>query len=70
MADFVGWLGQRAGLELNVWNLHELVESRSRIMYEPWDSTMTRERAAKALSLARMAVGILAAFPSLQPSGS
>jgi hypothetical protein len=36
MADFIGWLGQRAGLELNVWNLHELVESRSRIMYEPW----------------------------------
>ncbi len=67
MADFVGWLGQRAGVDVNVWELHELVESRGRIMYQPWDSTMTGARAAKALSLARIAVGVLAAFPPLQP---
>ncbi|HEX7591390.1 MAG TPA: hypothetical protein VF375_05510 [Candidatus Limnocylindrales bacterium] len=67
MADFVGWLAQRDGRQVGIWELHDLVESRSRIMYQPWDSAMTGERAERSVSLADMAVAVLAAFPPLQP---
>jgi HAMP domain-containing protein len=69
MADFVGWLAQRAGAQVDVWELHELVESRGRIMDHPWDSATTREAAERAVSVAGVAVPILAAFPPLRPPG-
>jgi hypothetical protein len=70
MADFVGWLSQRAGAGVDVWELHELVESRGRIMYHPWDAATTRDVAERAVAVAKVAVGVLAAFPPLRPQGA
>ncbi len=67
MADITAYLARRAGVAVEPYQLHDVVDARSAILYHPWDLVAQRELAESAVDVAAKAVAVLMSYPPLAP---
>jgi len=65
MADITAHLARRAGVAVEPFQLHDVVDARGAILYHPWDLVAQRALAESAVDVAAKAVAVLKPFPSL-----
>ncbi len=65
MADITAYLARRAGVAVEPYQLHDVVDARDAILYHPWDLVAQRELAESAVDVVAKAVAVLKPFPPL-----
>jgi len=70
MADITAYLARRAGVAVEPYQLHDVVDARGAILYHPWDLVAQRELAESAVDVAAKAVAVLKPFPPLAPAAT
>jgi hypothetical protein len=67
MADITAYLARRAEVAVEPYQLHDVVDARGALLYQPWDLVAQRALAESTVDVAARAVAVLMLFPPLAP---